>query len=86
MGLLQSWSRNRMTKGAIAARERGDSVYIHTLATPVEQVRSSYIRAIESEGWSLTDTKENPQTPKERWTLTFQLASSEAAPSTGPQE
>ncbi|MEU9438407.1 hypothetical protein [Streptomyces sp. NPDC048252] len=77
MGLLQNWGRQRMTRDAVAARERGDSTYVHTLATSVEEVRGRYISVIESEGWKLASLQENPATPRQRWTLTFQRASVE---------
>jgi hypothetical protein len=68
-----------MTKGAIAARERGDATYVHTLASSVEQIQERYIAVIESEGWKLADRQENPASPRQRWILTFHRAASETA-------
>lgn len=85
MGLMQTWGRKRMTKGAIAARERGESTYVHTLATSVEEIRNRYITVIESEGWKLASVKENPATPRERWTLTFRSAAGASTAAAQPQ-
>ncbi|CAG7623898.1 hypothetical protein [Actinacidiphila bryophytorum] len=85
MGFAQKWGRKRMTKGAIAARERGENTYVHTLASPLEEIRSRYIAVIESEGWKLTGVKENPATPKERWTLTFRRSAGAGIDPTQPQ-
>jgi hypothetical protein len=71
VGFVQRWGSKRMTKGAIAARERGDETYVHTLAVTGDEVRSRYIARIESVGWKVTSVKENPNTPRTRWTLTF---------------
>ncbi|GGU48678.1 hypothetical protein [Streptomyces violascens] len=74
MGWFKNWGHQQMRKGAIAARERGDATYVHTLAASAEQIQQRYITAIESEGWKLTSRHENPATPRQRWTLTFERA------------
>ncbi|WP_433887385.1 hypothetical protein [Streptomyces sp. CA-111067] len=76
MGFMQKWGHKRATKGAIAARERGENTYVRTLASTLEEIRSRHIALIESEGWKLVSAKENPATPKERWTLTFRRVAS----------
>ncbi|MGW2522377.1 hypothetical protein ACWC09_36345 [Streptomyces sp. NPDC001617] len=74
MGLLQKWGRRRMTEGAIAARERGESTYVFRLASSNEQIQGRYITVIESEGWKLTSRHEDSSNPRQRWVLTFQRA------------
>ncbi|MFI6689672.1 hypothetical protein [Streptomyces sp. NPDC050485] len=74
MGWFKNWGHSQMRKGAIAARERGEATYVHTLANSSDQIHQRYITAIESEGWKLTSRQENPATPRQRWTLTFERA------------
>lgn len=74
MGLLQKWGRGRMTAGAIAARERGESSYVFRLASSNEQIQGRYVTVIESEGWKLASRHEDPGNPGARWVLTFQRA------------
>lgn len=74
MGLLQKWARKRMTQGAIAARERGETTYVHRLAPSNQQIQDRYISVIGSEGWKLAGVHEDPSRPKERWVMTFERA------------
>nr|BFD88633.1 hypothetical protein StreXyl84_80340 [Streptomyces sp. Xyl84] len=71
MKWLQKWGRKRMTEGAIAARERGDSTYVFRLASSAQQIQSRYIEAIESEGWKFVSADEDQANPRQRWVLTF---------------
>jgi hypothetical protein len=65
----------RMTKGAEAALQRGDEVYVHTLGNVSGQVRQSWINRIEAVGWRLEDQRQvnGPigQRGALRWSLTF---------------
>ncbi|MEU2425327.1 hypothetical protein ABZ619_30650 [Streptomyces sp. NPDC007851] len=71
MGILQKWGRKRMAQGAIAARERGETTYVHRLASSSQQIQDRYTSVIESEGWKLAGIHEDPSRPKERWVMTF---------------
>lgn len=78
MGRRQDWARNRMTKRAIAAHGRGDTVYVHQLGNVRPAVISSWASAIESVGWKLEGQQQTtgPGMARSqlRWTLTFRRA------------
>jgi hypothetical protein len=74
-----------MTAGAVAAREQGEEMYTHTLASRDEHVRDRNVELIEAEGWKLIHTRKNPDTPRTYWTLTFTRGgSSEQVPPPPP--
>jgi hypothetical protein len=75
---MQEWAIRNRTKAAVAARERGDSTYVHGLVLPDEKVRDAMIGYIEAEGWKLASMQANPDNPRERWTLTFSRAEPDA--------
>ncbi|WP_031525601.1 hypothetical protein [Streptomyces sp. NRRL F-5123] len=68
---MQEWARKNRMKAAVAARERGDSTYVHGLVLADEKVRDAHIGFIEAEGWKLVSMQANPDNPRERWTLVF---------------
>ncbi|MFI0719781.1 hypothetical protein [Streptomyces sp. NPDC021224] len=71
---MQEWARKKQMRGAIAARERGDSTYVHGLVLADEKVRDAHIGFVEAEGWKLVSMQANPDNPRQRWTLTFARA------------
>ncbi|MDR6976510.1 hypothetical protein J2X68_003201 [Streptomyces sp. 3330] len=74
MGMFQNWARKRMTQGALAARERGDTTYVHRLASSDQRIQNRYTSVIESEGWQLAGVHEDSSRPEERWVMTFKRA------------
>lgn len=72
---FKEWAHKRMTKGAIAARERGDTVYIKQLHNVQPAIVARWVMKIEGEGWKL-EHQQQTQGPgmskaQLRWTLTF---------------
>ncbi|MER6462901.1 hypothetical protein ABT278_20810 [Streptomyces sp. NPDC001228] len=86
MGILQKWGRKRMTQGAIAAREQGETTYVHRLASSSQQIQDRYTAVIESEGWKLAGIHEDPSRPKQRWVMTFKRAGEASESTAQPSE
>lgn len=73
---IRDWAQGRMTKGARAAYDRGDPVYMHTLQNVRAPVVSQWVKAIESVGWRLEQQPQQsvagwPAKGQVRWTMTF---------------
>jgi hypothetical protein len=83
---MKEWARNSMTKGARRAYDRGDPVYIHSLANVQPAAVSNWIKMIESVGWHFEQQQQSvapwPNKGQIRWTLTFRRAelSTDAVP------
>lgn len=50
---FKEWAQKRVTAGAIAARDRGDTVYVKQLANLKPAALSMWINRIEGVGWKL---------------------------------
>jgi hypothetical protein len=78
MGRYKAWLERRITRGAIAARDAGHDVYVHTLTNVSGNVRAGVIRRIEGVGWRLDDQRQyvggGIHQGKPMWSLTFRRA------------
>lgn len=75
---IRTWAHNRMTKKAVAARARGDRVYVHQIANEGAGSLRLWINKIESVGWRFDSQTQAVGTGvhkgKAVWMLTFTRA------------
>jgi hypothetical protein len=72
---IRSLLKNGMTRGARAAYDRGDPVYVHSLHNIRAEALGVWIKAIEGVGWRFEQQQQSvapwPNKGQIRWTLTF---------------